>query len=385
MSFRAWNLALIAATALATAVGICTNTLVDPFSVFGSHALPYHVQQNQRFLKIEFLKRGHSRFNGYMLGSSRIGTTDPATVERYIPGSRFYNMTVQGGTLLDAVTFVKYFLKERYDVKYLYVQIDIDTILQSYDYPDPLLLYRKHPATTGEAAWRFYLRYALAFPRAEITRKVRWNLTEHTDWMGDDIAGSGRWYWPEDDGQIAVKLDATFHEPGRRSIRDQALSPNVAALHDLVTLCEANGIRLYTFIAPNHREVLDSYVVEDYLTAVRALSAVTDLWDFGAYNSVTTDDTLYYESSHYRPRVAELIAARIFHDASTIIPADFGAFLTAENRDLHLDALRAEFRAADDRRPQGAPQLQSSDDRAARGTSGAGVVGRDDTRDRQPF
>jgi len=337
--------------AVGTLVGISLNLIVDPFHVFGSNWLPYQVQQNERFLKVEFLKRGHDRFNGYLIGSSRIGTTEPRAIEKYLPDARLYNLTVQGATLLDDLVLVRYLLKQGYAFRYAYVQIDIDRILQDYDYPKSLLLYRKHPATIGESFWQFYGDYALAFPVQEMVRKIQWNVRQHADHVVLDVAGTGRWYRSEKD--LAVVADPrryalaemSFHKEVHRVIGDKSLASNIAALRDLVTLCDQYGVQLKVLIAPNHRAVLDSYVVEDYLRAVRALAGVTEIWDFGAYNSVTLDDSQYYESSHYLPRVGEFMAARVYGDLNAKVPSDFGVLVTQENLSQHLKKLSAEFRA----------------------------------------
>ena len=93
------------------------------------------------------------------------------------------------------------------------------------------------------------------------------------------------------------------------------------------------------FINPVHKNVfLDCGV--DFDRFKRALSHLSGFYDFSGLNSVTTDNFNYYETSHYRPKVGDLVIARIFNQRNIKVPEDFGQWVTAENIDLHLKTLR---------------------------------------------
>jgi hypothetical protein len=76
------------------------------------------------------------------------------------------------------------------------------------------------------------------------------------------------------------------------------------------------------------------------------------LWDFSGFNSVTTEavppaDDLdsvmrgYWDASHYRKEVGDLVLNRIFAVAGTPSPDDFGVALTRANVEAHLARVRA--------------------------------------------
>ena len=69
----------------------------------------------------------------------------------------------------------------------------------------------------------------------------------------------------------------------------------------------------------------------------------TNYYDFSGYNTVTTNDCNYYETSHYRPLVGNLIAARIFHDSTISVPDDFGKFITKNTIDNHIILLKKQI------------------------------------------
>jgi hypothetical protein len=77
------------------------------------------------------------------------------------------------------------------------------------------------------------------------------------------------------------------------------------------------------------------------------------LWDFSGYNSISTEpvppsgDTTsrmkwYWESSHYRKELGDLVLDRLleYESAGRAIPMDFGILLTRDNLVHHLNAIR---------------------------------------------
>ncbi len=79
------------------------------------------------------------------------------------------------------------------------------------------------------------------------------------------------------------------------------------------------------------------------------------LWDFTGYNSLTTetvpplDDAetemkWYWESSHYKNALGELVLDRVFEyqHPERVVPDDFGVLLTSKNIDEHLKMIRTD-------------------------------------------
>jgi len=77
------------------------------------------------------------------------------------------------------------------------------------------------------------------------------------------------------------------------------------------------------------------------------------LWDFSGYNNISTESVpssndsgahmqWYWESSHYKKEVGDMILDRIFdhHEFSRIAPSDFGVRLASENLSSQLSNIR---------------------------------------------
>ena len=89
--------------------------------------------------------------------------------------------------------------------------------------------------------------------------------------------------------------------------------------------------------------------------ARRAGKPAFPLWDFSGYNSLTTEPVpplgdsqtqmrWYWESSHYKKELGDLVLDRIFShsEPGRSIPADFGVRLTPDSLEPHLAQIRAD-------------------------------------------
>ena len=316
--------------------------------------LPRQYQQNQRFLKIRHLERSHRNYTGYMFGSSRIGTTWPAAVERHLPGERFYNMSVSSGTPLDAYLMLRHMVRSGYTVRHVYLQLDVDVLLTEHAFPQDDLFRRHHPrVTTAESLASFYWDFATVFPMQNLVGKLRQNSAPGINEYALDLEGTGRWFWPERDRRIESdwmaywNAEESFRRPVTRGLRGTKLAQNLATLRDIRDLCARSGIRLTVFTNPDHQKSLDMYQIDALLEALRGVSQVTGFWDFTGYNEITMNDRNYYEIAHYRPEVGGMIASRIFKGNAAPAPESFGRYVDGGNVEGHLASLRASL----ERRP----------------------------------
>jgi hypothetical protein len=332
------------------------NYIIDPFEIFNSHFLNYSYQPNERFLKIDFLDKNHNKYNSYLFGSSRIGTTEPEIVEKYIPDSKFYNFTLSSANLIDNLTHLKYFLRKKYEIKNLYLQIDVDTNLISDKYLASDYLRKYHPNIKNENKIRFYYQYLTILPLKDLEGKVKINFFEDPQKNTlFDIKNNGTWHrnYLEKlivrDPKSYIASEPTLTENKvHRTVKGIYAKENLDALKEIVELCKTNNIKLIVFTTPYNYNLLNTIDTDDYSSFLKEVSKLTEFWDFSGYNSITLDNTNYYEASHYRPKVSKLIAARIFNDKSVKIPSDFGTLVTNDNLNQHLQNLETQIKKASD-------------------------------------
>ncbi|VFQ46093.1 hypothetical protein [Desulfoluna butyratoxydans] len=139
-------------------------------------------------------------------------------------------------------------------------------------------------------------------------------------------------------------------------------------LERIVNECRTRNIRLILFVSPFHAEILDRMaacgVYDDFETWMRKVVDIAHggpsanrsdvaVWQFCGYNPITTEpfpDTTsvdgmrwYFEASHYKPEVGNLILDRIFERPSPSMPEGFGIRLTRKNIDLCCEKIRTDL------------------------------------------
>lgn len=342
MSYKTFSTILLAVIPAYLIVVLVINIIVDPFYIFQTPFFKEQAQINDRYAKIQFLKENNQRFNSYMMGSSRMFLTYPEVIEKYIPGTKFYNLATIFGTMHEHLLHIKYFLDNGYPVKNLYIGLDMDMYAIAALHNQNDFLLRLHPHVLKKDPIAFYWSYMNTLPRRDLLRKLRVNFKKRASSK----------YQIDKDGTLALRSEGKnpqvfFERPlssEKLKIKNEKMVENLNALKELVELCNKHHINLILFTTPYHKELMDRFMEEDYMTLLRDLSEVSPYWDFSGYNSVTTDNKNYLDHSHYKPSVSRLIAARIFSDQTFNVPEDFGILVTKENVGLHVERIKSGFK-----------------------------------------
>lgn len=119
----------------------------------------------------------------------------------------------------------------------------------------------------------------------------------------------------------------------------------LADLQALVEMCEARNIDLKVFISPAHAMQWEALrkagLWSEFEAWKREVVKITPVWDFSGYNRITTEPvsdrmTHFWDSSHYRKEVGDLVLNRLFAYEGERVPDDFGVLLTGETIESHL-------------------------------------------------
>jgi hypothetical protein len=111
----------------------------------------------------------------------------------------------------------------------------------------------------------------------------------------------------------------------------------IADLAEIVRLSREHNIDLQLFIPPEHVVLQEALRVrglwDEYWRWKEKVAALSPYWDFSGYNSITTEpiDTgmsQYWDASHFRKDVGDLILDRMLGVDSPRLPEDFGRRIT---------------------------------------------------------
>lgn len=129
---------------------------------------------------------------------------------------------------------------------------------------------------------------------------------------------------------------------------------------ELIRLCQEKNIKVVAFISPAHATLWEAIkaaglwpVFEEWK---REVSALTPVWDFSGYNDITTEpmsETMqnYWDSSHYKKSVGNLVLDRMFNPKPDKVPTNFGILISPDNIDAHLAKLRQDQADWDKKNP----------------------------------
>ena len=311
------------------------NYLIDPFGVFHTGLLEKSKSLNERVVKIDYLNQNKNRYNAYMFGSSTMGTTDPKVLEKYVQDSKFYNLTCSSSNMYDFKVLINYLIKEDFEVKNLYLQIDLTSMREYGKHPNQAQ--KHHYAVSGESAWKFYLEYLTIFPFSAMKSKVLLFLQD-ADATQFDVEDSGMWFVKHKDIERQKDLEAyVANEPSfkKKSRRTRGEEKSIDAImkdyQEIVAVCKEHNVNLTILTTAYNHLRMDAFKIDDVLRFVKRLASYHDIWYFSGYNSVTNDDRNFYEVNHYVSEIGALKAARIYHDSSANVPEDFGILVTKEN------------------------------------------------------
>ena len=114
------------------------------------------------------------------------------------------------------------------------------------------------------------------------------------------------------------------------------------------TLCEEAGVNLTVAAGPVYAEYLKNYEPETVAQFYRSLAQVTPFWDFSS-SSVSCEMRYFYDGTHFRNNVGEMICARMTGRTDLWIPDDFGTYVTADTpEDYFLNVLSPTALSADE-------------------------------------
>ena len=343
---KVWAGVLLGILALTAAL----NITVDPYMVFGVNVFPALAEyrpNKSRIMKAEMV-RGESPAV-VVLGSSRSETgLDP--LSPHWPGQPVYNLSLTGAELEEIGHVFDYVVREA-KPRVMVLGIDLlmfnDERVSRNDFENsrfnPQLkrveyLFANalsHQAT--DASFELIAR-SLSGEEPGYTprgRHVEENVIEHRRLFETVLLNK---FFLED----RTYLDFHYAEHRLDEVRRMA------------EVCEQEGIELIIFINPVHALQLEAIrlmglwdMFERWKRDVVEAAGDVPLWDFTGYTGPRAERVpaageltamrWYFESSHYKPALGELVISDLFSETSSL-----GTRLTAQNVGEHLAAIRGQ-------------------------------------------
>lgn len=327
------------------------NVFVDPFGLFGDTIYKwdsYNFTQNPRTAKINYIDKHKDEFDSYIVGSSGCGSIKVSTIDGYTNNS-YYNIFYYGSDLMDSYNTIKY-LSETAKVKNILLGINYNTAM-FFDVGDDEINQRMHGKTVDKNILDFYTTYLFANPKYSL-QKIK-DVKEDSffqksfdvfipktgvyDKSTRDIENIGSYdeYVNKDD----YKIFKSYPKSPKKLTELEAFAN---CMKEIKRLSDESNINLQVIVFPIYWEDFDNYDIKDLEVFYRSLSSITDFWDFSK-STISTDPRYFYDSTHFRNSVGDMMLAKMYNDESIYIPEDFGHYVNNEN----IDAFIADFKSYD--------------------------------------
>lgn len=355
MSYKKFTFCILMLVVLLFPCNMALNFLINPYETFSLSPMPKGINSAERFEKIDYLLSYHQNFDSYLIGSSRVGFIEPKLIESYLRDAHFYNAYVSSGNPLDAAIFIDYLIEKHYKIKYLFIQIGLDSAIETVDTHTVSannILYTWHYDVTHKSIIDFYKPYFTSFLFKGSYEKIKSFLREDPPVYKD--IHTGVWgYTARERERLAnkdeyVKNEPSFHKSRPITIIDKMDKKHFTlltqSLRDINARCTQGEFECIIVTAPvSHiRNQCYSQELLDSILTLMANTFEKGFWHFGYLNSITTNNFNYYEDAHQVPEVDAMILAKVFNKPSNApSPNDFGIYITKQNLKESLQTIHA--------------------------------------------
>lgn len=340
------------------AIGLL-NALADPYQVFESPKIERfnkskpEVETHLRLFKAIAIAR--QKPNVIFLGSSRTELGLDPTHPVFAHSGSVYNLGISGPNMYEVMRYFQHALKNQPQITQVVLGIDFFMFNEfrnnRLDFSETRL--EKENITLSET-----LAVLFSFDALESTAE-----TISTNFKDPD-----RYDFYNKKGMRNLKYQLYYRLPSSRVksfkfslqeylkdvelYKSYRLSPEfLKNLEKIVELCREKNIELKIFISPSHATQWEA-IYQAGLWPVfeqwkREVVKIAPVWDFSGYNPITIEPVSnsmknYVDSSHYTPRIGNVVINRMFSMETKYPPEskDFGQIITPENIEKHLRTIR---------------------------------------------
>lgn len=306
-------------------ISILINVIIDPYGILKDDFSNQKVGLNLNYIKVKHILNNKKRYDSFIFGSSRVDRLNP----KFIKNANYYNMTISQGLPKEYFEIIELFKKENINIKNIIIGIDdFDFSLRS----------DSHNGTLSNSSYlyikknklKMLSKYFIRNPFNEANRKqlkgkkkLEFNIYNYgnVEEIEKDI-------WIKENIENHLK-DSKFLKPTVFGDYDN-IAYGVKYYKKIAELCKLNNINLILFFQP-HNKISAMNLTETQKKEIkRKLSEFAYVYDFYYPNSITNNNYYWYETSHYRPMVADMILKYIFKDdysKEIKVPADFGRLI----------------------------------------------------------
>ena len=298
---------------------------------------------NQQIFNAEHVFRNPEAYDSFLFGSSR----SAVIAVEHLPG-RFYNMSYPAGLLAQHVPILQAMLNKGIKIDQVVIGLD-DFSFRPASFSENALVWIMHPDAGGPNRLELFFRYF--FRKPSLTELKLWKDRVLLGKMkarlflapdGTNLGWRDKDQLIEQTGKPIFSFQMKHYEPTVFNAR--AVDTSFRMIEEVLALSREHGFSVTFFILPLYSPYYATQA-ESLFAVKKRLAGLVDYYDFSGFNSVTNDPLNFYDFSHCRFRVGDMMAKRVLNAGDASVPDDFGVRVTQDNIEAHLAAQRKDLDA----------------------------------------
>lgn len=323
---------------------ISFNYYIDKYSIFKDDYSKVLEEPNQNFIKMNFLINKKHSFNSFIFGSSRVGHINPLNIKN----GNYYNMTYSEGLPAEHLSNIKLLIKNNIPIQNILIGLDDFSyeVNPSQHQNQPMRQLHYDTDINNMSKMSFYMYYLFKIPSvydiSRVVQQIIFNKIYPT--FNYDVYKTGLPLVPksvedyiENNHDEHIK-DQKFLKPSY--YRGNRIKETINTIREIVNLSIKYNFKLIIFINPIHKTTYLDTNFNNFQIFKKELVKFSNYYDFSGLNKITINNYYYYDTSHYRDIIGELIKQRLFGSDYD----DFGVYVSKENIDRHLINLQEEIK-----------------------------------------
>lgn len=309
------------------------NFFIDAYGIFGKNMKYQILEPNKNYIKTKYILKNKNKYDSFIFGSSRVGMIPTDKIQGY----KFYNMTYSEGLPNEWLNTLKTFVES--DIKIKMVMVGIDDISFKVDYKEHFNQPMRLPYQNLISYKEIFKNYLFVNPKNDYNlktfKKIRkksynedyiniytsgTNITKESLKVDEEI---------EKNKEIHIKKENFLKTVyGNREFIN--INENINIIQQIENICRENDIELIIIFNPLHATAYTRNNEKEYKKIKEKLISILncDIYDFSNNNSIAKNNYYWYETSHFRSIVGEMILKVIFRDkvkeeTKINIPDDF--------------------------------------------------------------
>ena len=289
-------------------------------------------------LKIKF------KADYYLIGTSRVMRIDPNLIEKYLNNKKVYNINISGATFKEN-SMLAFKLKEQ-NLNFIYGFDAFSLNKNRLEQKDLINRYNSFKDEINEDMninTYFSIDYFLLNIKDILKKILKIDLYKY--------------FILENNKVCKVTINGVEEHLDLSNKGNKKSYTNFEIVKDdkILKLAQNTNKNDIFIIYPKHFYhyiLFQKYqdIEEKYFSAIKLLVKNTNaqVWSFYGINEITLDEYNFDENGwHFKPKISNLIFAKIFNDKSVEVPEDFGVLVTKDNIDEHLENLRKQIKEYD--------------------------------------